>query len=141
MLLFVVVIPSVINKCIHARTCLPKTDKSIRATSSFLIRYSGVFFLLLLLRELVQGVDGGLLFVVVTAPNLICNGYQLVWVFTIANGENKSLFAMFINFILSICVIGLITRGIYTGCLIAPCTKRSEIFCRLTIEAVHVFKN
>lgn len=39
---------------------------------------------------------GFLLFVVVTAPNLICNGYQLVGVFTIANGENKSVFAVFI---------------------------------------------
>lgn len=37
-----------------------------------------------------------LVFVVVTAPNLICNGYQLVRVFTIANGENKSVFAVFI---------------------------------------------
>lgn len=51
-----------------------------------------------LLREVVQGGGGVgfLLFVVVTAPNLICNGYQLVGVFTIANGENKSVFATFI---------------------------------------------
>lgn len=54
---------------------------------------------------------GVVLFVVVTAPNLICNGYQLVGVFTIANGENKLVFAVFITFILSICVISLIMRG------------------------------
>lgn len=39
---------------------------------------------------------GLLLFVVVTPLNLICNGYLPVGVFTIANGENKSVFAVFI---------------------------------------------
>lgn len=42
------------------------------------------------------GGGGGLLFVAVTPPNLICNGYLPVGVFTIANGENKSVFAVFI---------------------------------------------
>lgn len=39
---------------------------------------------------------GGVVFVVVTVQNLICNGYQPGGVFTIANGENKCVFAVFI---------------------------------------------
>lgn len=43
------------------------------------------------------GRGGGLLvFVVVTPLNLICNGYLLVGALTMANGENKSVFAVFI---------------------------------------------
>lgn len=64
------------------------------------------FSYILLLWEVVRGgVGGGLsLFVVVTPLNLICNGDLLVEVLTIANGENKSAFAVFIiwlTFILS----------------------------------------
>lgn len=54
---------------------------------------------ILLLWEVVPwgwGGGGLLLFVVVTPLNLICNGYLLVGVLTIANGENKSVFAVFI---------------------------------------------
>lgn len=82
-------------------------------------------------RGVVEGVGFFLLFVVVTALNLICNGYQLVGVFTIANGENKSVCAVFIiwlTFILSLCVISLIMRGFALSvCLSALCTNRSEI--------------
>lgn len=69
--------------------------ESREATFSFLTRV----FLVLCSGWLCRVFGGGvglLVFVVVTALNLICNGYQLVGLFTIANGENKSVFAMFI---------------------------------------------
>lgn len=54
-------------------------------------------FLPLLWEVVPGGFGGGLsLFVVVTPLNLICNGDLLVEVLTIANGENKSAFAVFI---------------------------------------------
>lgn len=78
----------------------------------FYLTCSSVFFLIFVQGGGADG--GGLLFVVVTDLNPICNGYQVVWVFTIANGENKSVFDMFIiwlTFVLSRRVISLIMRG------------------------------